>query len=309
MQLRHVTILLPPGAESWMWPHKLEGFYHCPRCGITCQVTVDFTCQVFRVSPMISPPARSLHSMISPPVHPPFSSPLPLSFCTHPVQISWSPLMALQADATLHVWPADPPADRARGQPLWVYLNLESWGLLEKRCLSPLDWAIATASVPKIPPNFQNQLPPLSPSLPPAPVPRSPDLLVAPHGPAGRRHAARVAGRSPPQSAHATLHVWPADPPADRTRGQPLRVYLNLESWGLQEKHRLFDVGVSPFASSDVQLTYSGVHHTLETGRRQFFSKIKRQVSQADGPGTAVHIWPCLSMSGRVWACQAAMCS
>ncbi|CAI5504348.1 unnamed protein product [Closterium sp. Naga37s-1] len=124
MQLRHVTILLPPGAESWMWPHKLEGFYHCPRCGITCQ-------------------------------------------------ISWSPLMALQADAT--------------------------------------------------------------------------------------------------------LHVWPADPPADRTRGQPLRVYLNLESWGLQEKRRLFDVGVSPFASSDVQLTYSGVHHTLETGRRQFFSKIKRQ--------------------------------
>ncbi|CAI5504778.1 unnamed protein product [Closterium sp. Naga37s-1] len=124
MQLRHVTILLPPGAESWMWPHKLEGFYHCPRCGITCQ-------------------------------------------------ISWSPLMALQADATLHVWPADPPADRARGQ--------------------------------------------------------------------------------------------------------PLRVYLNLESWGLQEKRRLFDVGVSPFGSSDVQLTYSGVHHTLETGRRQFFSKIKRQ--------------------------------
>ncbi|CAI6003896.1 unnamed protein product [Closterium sp. NIES-65] len=127
MQLRHVTILLPPGAESWMWPHKLEGFYHCPRCGITCQ-------------------------------------------------ISWSPLMALQADATLHVWPADPPADRSRGQPLRVYLNLESWGLLEKR--------------------------------------------------------------------------------------------------------RLFDVGVSPFASSDVQLTYSGVHHTLETGRRQFFSKIKRQVRQ-----------------------------
>ncbi|CAI5470284.1 unnamed protein product [Closterium sp. Yama58-4] len=124
MQLRHVTILLPPGAESWMWPHKLEGFYHCPRCGITCQ-------------------------------------------------ISWSPLMALQADAT--------------------------------------------------------------------------------------------------------LHVWPADPPAERTRGQPLRVYLNLESWGLLEKRRLFDVGVSPFASSDVQLTYSGVHHTLETGRRQFFSKIKRQ--------------------------------
>ncbi|GJP73606.1 hypothetical protein CLOP_g4296 [Closterium sp. NIES-67] len=124
MQLRHVTILLPPGAESWMWPHKLEGFYHCPRCGITCQ-------------------------------------------------LSWSPLMALHADAT--------------------------------------------------------------------------------------------------------LHVWPAEAPAERRRGQALRAYLNLESWGLPRNKRLFDVGVSVYPGSDVQLTYSGVHHTLEAGRRQFFSKIKRQ--------------------------------
>ena len=38
MKLRHVTVFAIPSADSWLDGNSLEGYYYCPRCGITCQV-------------------------------------------------------------------------------------------------------------------------------------------------------------------------------------------------------------------------------------------------------------------------------
>lgn len=80
----------------------------------------------------------------------------------------------------------------------------------------------------------------------------------------------------------AVLHIWPSSPPPGRSPGEPLRVALNLEAWGLDGKqpdgHPLFDLGVTPYVESDVQLTYQGVQHTLQAGRQQTLAKFKRQV-------------------------------
>ena len=116
---------------------------------------------------------------------------------------------------------------------------------------------------------------------------------------------------SPPLTPNpdATLHIWPQWPPKERETGEPLRLFLNLESWALYYKEekekegegggevgegsgtpnfteerrksvrmKPFDLGISFENDSDVQLTYAAVHHTFSAGRQKVISKYKRQV-------------------------------